>query len=328
MLTTLRLIAAGWRIIVRELARLIGLLLACLFKALRKRDRKGDRDTPPPRKYRDVCCADIPWHIRARPEPFIYSQQWLTSRGIAITWDNPDFRLIDSVTNLPVGRFDLKANHRYIIEATIHNNSFMAAINAVVHFKVMRFGAATGMIDDLGTDTIDVPGAGSAVAHREWLTPATGGHNCLQAEIHHPDDANPLNNLGQHNTDIAQPASPMRRLRFHVGNPGVARKRYTLALDAYRLPERSKCAENWRTRQTLEYLRHLQKQHDRAKFPVPTFLNAKLTHPDVELAPGAEIEVTLELDPPAQGQGVQVVNVNVREGRRLVGGVTAYVEEA
>jgi hypothetical protein len=327
MLSTLRLIAAGWRIIVRELTRLVGLLFVCLRRALARRDHKDGSGTAPPRKYRDVCCADFPWHIRARPEPFIYSQQWLSSRGLAVTWDNPDFRLIDLESSLPVGRFDLKANHRYRIEATIHNNSFMAAINTAVHFRVMRFGVGTTMIDDLGADVIDVPGAGVAIASREWLTPATAGHNCLQALIHHHDDANPLNNLGQHNTDIAQPASPTRRLRFHVGNPGVARKRYALTLDGYRLPEHSECAENWRVRQTLDYLRQLQKRHGRENFPVPAFLNATLTHTQLELDPGAEIEITLELDPPVAGRGAQVVNVSVHEGPRLVGGVTAYVEE-
>jgi len=320
----LQLLLDGWRIIIREIARIFAGLTACLRAWLAKRER----DQPRPRKFENACCTDVPWDVRARPDPFIYSQQWLASRGLAVTWDNPDFRLVDVATGLPVDRFSLVAGQTYRIEATIHNNSFMAAIGTNVLFEVLRFGAGTGVIDNLGAVTIDVPGAGSTIAAVNWKTPATGGHNCLKVTIAHMDDANPFNNVGQHNTDIARPAGSSRMLPFHVGNHGISGKQYTLAMDAYRLPERPLSSESHRDRGSLTHLRRLQRANDVRSFPVPESFGAKLSRTQIELTPGQEVEIEIELTPPPASSELHAVNVNVFEGEHLVGGVTAYVKGA
>lgn len=325
MLSTLRLVLEGWRITYREIRRLVGLLMACLCGRLGRRSHDKSRRVW--RKYRDVRCTRVPNDIRARPDPYLYSQDWLSSRGLAVVWDNPDFQIIDVATGLPVGRFDLLPNKDYDIEVSIHNNSFMAAIGIQVRFEVCRFGAGTGVTDDLGSVVIDVPGAGTAKARRRWHTPASGGHNCLRAIISHPDDANPLNNVGQHNTDVAVPASPTRQLRFLVGNDGRVARTVALTMNAYRLPQRVGCAENYRERQGLKYLRRLQDAHHSDRFPVPDYLHARLTHAALKVEPGQELEVTLELTPPAKGRGIHSVNVNAYDGARLIGGITAYVLE-
>lgn len=328
----------GWAII---FALLLGILKQ-LFEFLRELMRLlgvGRRDRNP----QDACCADNP-HTRARPDPYIYSQQWLQLRHLAYTWDNPDFTLVDPATLSAVDNHSLKAGYTYHVRATIHNGSLMAAINTAVNLQVLRFGVGTPVIQHLGTVHLDVPPFGSNEATFDWTTPPTAGHNCLQAIISHPDDANPLNNIGQHNTDVAVPASPTRKLHFSLGNPTTVGKRYILRMDSYHLPDtplrpntsratgddgRGQRRSNRRTptRDSLAYLHLLQEINDPAKFPVPAYLQAHLSHQSVELGPGEEVNAYVEMNPPPAGQGRQRVNVHVLDGEQLIGGVTAYVDE-
>ena len=308
----------------------------------------------------DACCIAPPTNIRARPDPFIYSQQWLEARHIAYTWDNPDFTLIDPATGAPVNNHQLHPATTYELRITVHNNSVMAALGTEVHVQVLHFGAGTPPSEDLGTMTVYIPAAGSAVASTLWTTPAAAGHHCLQAILSHPDDANPLNNVGQHNTDVAAPASPTRKLEFRIDRPEKTRRQLRITLDTYQLPsaEESQCAGSYEERQTLRYLRLLQERHDRGRFPVPETIRPRLhvagtvltpvprhatptasrgamtDAPKASLTelrfdhPGGELLVTAEFDPSPPGFGDQPVNVNVYEGEQLVGGITAYVQEA
>ena len=45
-------------------------------------------------------------HTYKRPDPMIYSQFYLLSKGLAVTWDNPDIQLFDGTT--AVSSHDLK----------------------------------------------------------------------------------------------------------------------------------------------------------------------------------------------------------------------------
>lgn len=326
---------AGWKLILGALCQFLKRLLKIvevLIELILGRKEPG----------RDADCFSRP-DLRARPDPYIYSQQWLHLRGLAYTWDNPDFTLIDPGTGLAVDNHSLIAGKRYRVRARIHNSSIMAAVATAVRFEVLHFGAGTPVIQALGQVSVDVPALGAVVAEIDWVTPATGGHNCLRATISHPDDANPLNNVGQHNTDVAVPASPTRKLKFSVGNAGRVRRTYELRMNSYRLPstplapggaergEPRRSSADARTdppRQSLAYLARLRAVNDFSKFPVPDFLKARLQHPRMTVEPGQQIETYLEVDPPKPGQGRQVVNVNVLHDGLLVGGVTAYIEEA
>lgn len=271
-------------------------------------------------------CTDV-GGVRARPDPYIYSQRWLALRHLAYTWDNPDFALIDPATLLAVDNHQLQPHHLYFVRVNVHNHSIMAAIDATVTLNVFGFGAGTLPFQHLGTVATDIPGAGTAQVQFDWTTPATAGHNCLQATVDHPDDCNPLNNLGQHNTDIAAPASPTRVLAFTVRNATRAEKTYGFRLDSYRLSGVRKSDEAFPDHLSLAYLRDLQRRHDAKLFPVPQNLNARLDVAALRLAAGAERSVKLEVDPPAAGQGRQAVNVHVFSEDELVGGITAYVDE-
>jgi hypothetical protein len=54
---------------------------------LRKRQDQGKRATD---------CLTPPDQIRARPDPFTYSQHWLAFRGMVVKWNNPDFQIRDA----------------------------------------------------------------------------------------------------------------------------------------------------------------------------------------------------------------------------------------
>lgn len=60
-------------------------------------------DDIPCRSVKDKCCVDIPREHRAIPDPYIYSQKWLKMRGLAYTWNNPDFKLINVTTGVVTG---------------------------------------------------------------------------------------------------------------------------------------------------------------------------------------------------------------------------------
>jgi hypothetical protein len=311
-------VADGWRLTVRLLLRLLRRFLR--FLQGRRRD-----DCGAPRRYRDVDCLTPPRDIRARPDPSIYSQEWLMARGFAVTWDNPDFRVLDAASGTEVDRFSLLPDHDYIIEARIHNNSLMAAIGTRVDFEVRAFGIGTPPLSALGGVTLDVPATGNAPAQIAWHTPGSGGHNCLRALISHIDDANPQNNVGQHNTDIAVPASPTRALTFLVGNDGGRVRRLNLRLNAYALPDEAPCAKSFEERNSVTYLRRLQAAHDVRRFPVPEELGARLSFDELEFHERDVHPVTLTLDPAAATGPRRAINVEGYEDGRLVGGLTAYV---
>ena len=310
-------IVAGWIATFRMLIR----LLARLLRRLQGRNA----DCGSPRRYKDQDCLTPPPDIRARPDPYIYSQEWLSARGLAVTWDNPDFVIIDQATGTLADRLALLPNHDYTIEAAVHNNSFMAAISTQVAFEVRAFGIGTPPLTALAPDVVNVPAFGTAIARTSWHTPASGGHNCLRALIFHVDDANPLNNIGQHNTDVAAPQSPERALKFSVGGEGALGRELVLRMNAYELPPKADCPPTFGERASVKYLRGLQERHDPRRYPVPEDLGAVLSHRTIAPRDGELIEVTLSFAAAATNGPRRAVNVDAYAGDQLMGGVTAYI---
>lgn len=308
-------IPKGFRIIIVLILRLIRRIQDFWMEVL---FRKRPRDEKAP------CCIDPPPDIRARTDPYIYSQFWLWLRGIAFVWDNPDFTIIDTATELPAGSNDLLGDHDYLVRAQIHNGSMMTAFGTEVTFKVLEFGAGGPVVKSLGSVTIVVPGGGSNVAEVPWHTPPSG-HNCLQAIISQIDDVNPLNNVGQHNTVIASGTSAKKIVKFVVHNASKHAKNVELRMDAYKLPAEPMRARDQKERTSLKYLRRLQDANDARKFPVPESLHATLSHSRFEIGPQATQEVTLELTEPAPGAGKVGINVHAIAGEELLGGITAYI---
>lgn len=295
-------------------------------------------DRAPPRRG----SVRIPSDIYKRPDPLIYSQQFLMSQGLAVSWDNPDIYLETLGANgLPSGNIapshQLGADTDYFVMARVWNGSVEApAINLPVHFSYLSFGIGQ-QSHPIGTTHVDLPVKGvagcPALAVMKWRTPTAGGHYCLQARLEWADDAEPGNNLGQENTDVKVLNSPHAAFSFAVRNDSGMRRALHLGADCYRLGPRPRCDRQRPSARnphlSVEEMalqrRAAQAEHGRDRFPTPPGWTVKLTHPELLLAPGAQETVTVDVTAPDGFTGQQAINVNAFVGGWPVGGVTLTV---
>jgi hypothetical protein len=347
-------VAAGLKRLLRALLRALYSLaigwLTGFIKLIEDLHRRHGRQEELRRQgHRYKRCQVIPPDVYKRPDPLIYSQQYLMSQGLAVTWDNPDIQLYDVAAGfVPVSSHELKAGTEYEIRATIYNGSTEApAIGMPVEFSHLSFGIATTSTF-IGSTTVDLQVKGApghpATAAMRWRTPPAPGHYCIQVKLIWADDANPANNLGQENTDVGAAHSPAV-FDFPVGNPGRTREHLRLLADAYELPEPLDCDElerkkgktkdkrrgngrdgNGRDGTQDDWCRELRRRHERDRFAIEPGWDVQIDPSELDLAPGAEQTVTVTVEPPAGFSGTEAINVNaVDDLDRLVGGVTLYV---
>jgi len=300
-----------------------GILRKKCKKAFGDPKGKGSEGHPPSKGIH------FPPHTYKRPDPMIYSQYYLMSRGIAISWDNPDIQLFEGLS--PVSSDKIGTSKTYTIHADILNGSVDApVVNLLVRFYYLSFGVGT-IKHYIGETFVDVPVKGAAglpaKAEHTWTTPATAGHYCIQVELLWPDDANPYNNLGQENINVQKLASPAT-FQFTLRNDSRFRRRYELRADAYERPRRIPCPErppNAPPRGGIEadpFALHRLKNH-----PVPEGWKVEFQPSDVIVLPGEEEQlVTVIVTAPAGFVGRQPINVNAFDGDELMGGVTLYAE--
>jgi hypothetical protein len=155
-----------------------------------------------------------------KPDPLIYDQYYLMSLGLAVSWQNPDIQILFGGVPV-VSAYDLQPNTTYEVVARIWNGSTGGVVSGlVVSFSYLSFGVWTTSTL-IGTTVVDLGVKGSAhcpaFARISWTTPAIPGHYCIQVSFVWIDDANPLNNLGQENTQVVIAASPAQFL-FVLGN--------------------------------------------------------------------------------------------------------------
>ena len=131
---------------------------------------------------------------------------WFLNPGGGRTWNNPEIQLYDSNGN-PVESNNLTVGHQYRIDAVIHNKANFPADNATVTFKEALYGSGQPVWTVIGTDNVDVPANGTAVAEMSWV-PSPTGHLCIKVQIDHVEDENTDNNLGQENCDVSATSSP------------------------------------------------------------------------------------------------------------------------
>jgi hypothetical protein len=275
-----------------------------------------------PRRVNYLDCIWIPDEHNLRPDPYIYSQDWLKSRGMSYTWDNPDIEIIDTTNGSSVGRHDLIASRQYEIRATISNHSSTVwALDTIVLFKVRGFGVNGYMVSNLAPDTVDVPNGGQVVARSNW-TPEKSGHFCIVVTIIHSNDANSLNNVGQHNTDVAK-SGEAYDLALFVRNDRNFAMTINMVANAYRLPETPMRAKSFEERNSLRYLRTLQEVNSPKKFPVPEAAGFSCEPSEFNLDPGENRDVRVQLRPDFVGQ----INVDALSTTGvLLGGITIVGE--
>ena len=262
-----------------------------------------------------ACCIKVPEDKRPRPDPFIYSQDWLTKRGLSVTWQNPDFTIFDMSGN-EVASNKLKPKTKYRIEIVIHNSSPMAALDTNVSLTIHPFGIQTGIIWGSSTNLLDIPPIGSNITEFFWDSPDQIGHICLRATIFHIDDANPMNNVGQHNTNIIEDGD---KLFFKISNFSKSNQQILLKFDTYSLPKERMKAKNIDELKSIEYLRKLQKNNT-ISGEINTFNQLKEFDKEILLESNVEedIEINQDLFNDSGLLNISAFSIN----QVLLGGVT------
>ncbi len=196
-----------------------------LMWLIRTRNLYGDK---PSRR-----CGVLPEPIVRRPDPCIYSQQFLAAQGIQVTWDNPDIWMAPASdpTSIEPDSYHLKDDTDYIVTVRVHNASTDAAIGVKVRLVYRPWSFNSPDLVPVETDAggnevirfVNITPMGSTTTIFHWHTPKLGPgeqkHYCLQAHISHPLDINPANNIGQENTNV------------YSQNPGFVRPGETAELE-------------------------------------------------------------------------------------------------
>jgi hypothetical protein len=325
LLSLLRTLLYGWFPALMSLLR--RWCAACKRRCKRRRRRGTSR----------ARCLPVPPALYRRPDPLIYSQKYLKSLGLAVTYNNPDIQLYDQ-NGLPVSSKSLQPNTTYEIRARIWNNSTEApAVHMPVKFSYMSFGVGQ-KLHYIGQTTVTVPVKGAfghpTFAGVPWTTPAAG-HYCLVVELIWDDDANPLNNVGQENTDVKKLNSPTARFEFPLRNDTGRAAVFRLRADNYRPPPPPPCGDRPKAptaamppEEVAARRREALKRHGAALFPVPPGWSVEIRPAEVALAAEAEQLITVTVTAPADDfRGEETFNVNAFDDRgNLVGGVTLVVE--
>jgi hypothetical protein len=305
------------------------LLLMRWWKQRKPRPSRYEASTSPD-------CQRVPPHLHAQPDPMIYSQRYLQSQGLAVTWINPDITIEEG--GVPVDPSSLTPGTTYDVVARIWNVSTNApAIELPVRFSYLSFGIGT-QEHPIGTTTVNLGARGApncpTFATQSWTTPSTPGHYCLLIELIWSDDANPRNNVGQSNTQVKKLKSPQAAFDFETANLDQTGHVYRFALDAYAIPQRPSCEGQPKAKLSPPTGDEIKAradaarvEHDPARYPIPSEWTV-LVHPrEAELGPGESRSVNVDITAPDGFAGSQSFNVNAfDEDDRLAGGVTLTVE--
>ena len=274
-------------------------------------------------------CGPIRHPSFHRADPLIYSQQYLKSLGLAVTWNNPDIVL--KLNGVVVTENDLLPDTDYIIEATIWNNSFEApAVGVAVKYSFLSFGAGT-TVNAIGNKSVNlgVKGGANHPARSEikWRTPAVPGHYCLQVNLFWFDDANPANNMGQNNVSVKEPQSPAL-FDFTLKNDTGKTQRYRLVADSYEIPLLKTCDDKIKKIDNGDKWEEIKKIHGSQNYPIPPDWNVIITPQIVSLQPNEEAAINVSIEPPDDFKGKKAFNINALYNKEeMTGGVTLIVSK-
>jgi hypothetical protein len=300
------------------------------------------------RPPRGGCCVNLPPGVHVRADPMLYSQYWLMSQGLAVTWDNPDIQLYDMLNN-PVSSSELNPDQNYQVVVRIWNNSYVGPAPGLgVQLTYIHIGFGNTQFP-VGTTTVNLGVKGGAkcpvFAKFIWHTPAAKGHYCLLALLIWPDDANPNNNLGQENTLVGMTHSPADFV-FTVSNEAGVERRFELEADMYAIPPLQPCPPTPspdRIAAAQSAGRYAESQARWAEalrtqgyglFPVTADWNVTINPRTFALGPDASQDVNVSIDyNKGKFTGTQPFNIHgfaTPPGgpRKPAGGVTLYVQGA
>ncbi|MEJ2273076.1 MAG: hypothetical protein P8Y01_00625 [Woeseiaceae bacterium] len=212
ILTLIQLLA----LLIFGIAAFLVRVYECLCEFIKRKNLKeGEEDD-------DECNPPHPEDIVRRPDPCIYSQTYLASQGVSITWNNPDIFVARAATPnvIEPDSYHLEADTDYVVSVRCHNASTDLALGVKVRllYRPWSFNSPdllpveTTPNGDEAVRFVSISGMGSTIAQFKWRTPTVAPgeskHFCLQAHLSHPMDINLENNIGQENTNV------------HSANPG------------------------------------------------------------------------------------------------------------
>jgi hypothetical protein len=319
--------------ILTQLLRFLRGFWAAARRCFRKPDRGG-------------CCLDLPPSVHLRADPMLYSQSWLMSQGLAVTWDNPDIQIYDML-GIPVAPEGLVPDRDYQVVVRIWNNSYggpAAGLGVNLSFMHIGFGNTQFPIG-VKAANLGVKGSAHCPAFVTfiWHTPAAPGHYCLLALLIWPDDANPNNNLGQKNTLVGVAHSPAQFV-FTITNDVTVARRFQLEADIYAIPELPRCsdaipprghalvANTGRYAESQARWAATLRTQAYGMFSVTAEWKVVITPQDFDLAPGKSKDVNVSIDfTSGTFTGSQSFNIHgfatpPHGPRKLVGGITLHVQ--
>ena len=290
-------------------------------------DKRGKDEEPPTL----ASCVPINHPNFKRPDPLIYDQYYLMGLGLAVSWQNPDIKILQG--GVPVASsYDLQQGTKYTIRARIWNASTDAVCGGMpVFFSYLSFGVGT-QSNPIGQTSVNLGAKGSAscpvYAEMEWTTPSSPGHYCVQVSFDWPDDLNPFNNLGQENTQVVPAHSP-GVFTFALRNAGGEPRDFRFAPDTFAIEPPPPCSDPRRNGKvaldrgvsTLARLRNSRTANPLAADWQVTFAPAAPS-----LSPGEQIDVQVTVTPPNSFHGQQPINIHTFSGPDLIGGVTISLQ--
>lgn len=314
----------------------------------------------------EIKCRTYPSDLLLRPDVYIYSQKWLMSQGMAVTWNNPDVVLRKKSDGTIADSHNLLSNTLYDIEINVHNRSTMApAMGVKVECMARSWGINGPEMTPIGDTVVDVSVLGGsrnpATAIIPWTTPAAQGHYCLQVNLTPPDDILWEDNEGQENTNVKSPnPGPGEQMKFKIPlfNDTNKGKKLIINHDSYILPEKPVPITKEKAKAivgkvmvrqgylsvlyrpqkpvTIKMREERTKRQNEVtnankagKFPSPKKWNARINNNDVLIPKNSKKNVTFSVIVPSDAKSGDVQSFNVfanDEYGRPIGGVTLIVK--
>jgi hypothetical protein len=219
-----------------------------------------------------------------------------------------------------------------------------------VVFNLVSFGVSGPTVQNIGSTVVDLPVRSApgepAQASITWTTPPAPGHYCIVIEAVVTDDANPLDNVGQHNTVVKGVVhGEAIVLKLPVRNTLQAARTFAVQLHSYHLPAQplvrggiggdartpASAASTERSREPREsdasLLSRVVAANRPELFPAPPEWRPTVSHAQVTVAPDQTVELVFTASVPNSAPvGLrQPFHISVAEQstNRPIGGVTA-----